>query len=113
VISSISRPHLCVEPLAAEALGGQADDWWFTGKLEEIVTATENNRKVTYYDCYYDMPDGTTKFGRNKSIFHYQGKWENVSREVGKCYSAATSFDSWCRAITRLYRFAACKSITQ
>jgi hypothetical protein len=24
-------------------VGGQADDWWFTGKLEEIVTATENN----------------------------------------------------------------------
>jgi Transposase IS4 len=60
--------------------GSQADDRWFTGQLDEIVVATENKRKVTYYDCsYYDMPDGLTKYKRNKSILHYPGKWEDAA----------------------------------
>jgi Transposase IS4 len=59
--------------------GGQSDDWWFTGKVMEVVVEIENKRKVVYYDCFYDMPDGTTRFKSNKSIFHYQGKWENVT----------------------------------
>jgi hypothetical protein len=44
--------------------GSQADDRWFTGKLEEVVVVTENKCKVAYYDCFYDMPDGLTKFKR-------------------------------------------------
>jgi Transposase IS4 len=50
---------------------------YLTGKLDDIVIETENKRKITYYDCFFDMPYGTTKFKQNKSILHYPGKFEN------------------------------------
>jgi Transposase IS4 len=60
--------------------GSQADDQLFTGQVEEVVVATENKRKDTYYDCfYYGLPDGLTKFKRNKSLLHYPGKWEDAA----------------------------------
>jgi Transposase IS4 len=57
--------------------GSQADDIYLTGKLEEIDIETENKRKVTYYGCFYDLPDGVTRYKRNKSILHYPGKFVN------------------------------------
>jgi hypothetical protein len=41
------------------------------------VLRDNNNRNVTYYDVFYPMPDGTTKFARNKNISHYPGPWVN------------------------------------
>jgi Transposase IS4 len=58
--------------------GSQADDHCFTGVVEEVVVLRDNNsQNVTYYDVFYPMPDGTTKFARNKNISHYPGPWVN------------------------------------